>query len=289
VDYQPKGAAYPNPFLDIAIFTHLLGQDPAGTDSRNHINALSADLVVGLPGGAGTHAEIQLARKYGKPVLLFLTGNETIFSKTAMELSGEGFTVVDDFPTLLELGNRALGVTVSTKPFRLEIRECVIRSWQWSDAEPLQRFANNRHIARNLHDAFPSPYTMRDARRWLANALSASPETVFAIEVDGRSVGGIGFFLKEGTAACSAEIGYWLAESYWGRGIATASVRAVANHIFSEFPYICRIYAQVFPWNAASMRVLEKAGFIREGILRKAAMKAGEVIDLVQYSLTRDI
>jgi uncharacterized protein (TIGR00725 family) len=284
LEYHTKGSAYPNPFIDIAVFTHLLGQDPEGEHSRNHINVLSADLVVALAGGSGTHAEIQLARKYGKPVILFLGPNEMILGKTVTELTREGFTVTHDFPSLLKQGNRILGADERSSPIRIVLDNCIIRSWEWSDAEPLQRYANNRKIARNLHDVFPSPYTVRDARRWLAHALSASPETAFAIEVDGQSVGGIGFVLKQGHAARSVEVGYWLGEPYWGQGITTECVRAITAYIFENFPYICRLYAQVFPWNQGSMRVLEKAGFTQECILRKAAMKAGEVIDLVQYS-----
>jgi RimJ/RimL family protein N-acetyltransferase len=288
-EYRTKGSAYPNPLVDVAIFTHLFGQDPQGEQSRNHINVLSADLVVALPGGAGTHAEIQLARKYGKPVILFVGPDDTILGKTVADLHNEGFTIVHDFRSLLKMGNRVLGERDRSLPVRIVLSECVVRSWEWTDAEALQRHANNRKISRNLHDVFPSPYTVRDARRWLAHALSASPETAFAIDVDGESVGGIGFMLKQGAAARSAEVGYWLGEPYWGRGITTECVRAVSSYVFENFPYICRLYAQVFPWNKASMRVLEKAGFKQECVLKKAAMKAGEVIDLFQFALIGNI
>ena len=142
-------------------------------------------------------------------------------------------------------------------------------------------------IGKNLHDGFPSPYTIRDARRWLAHALSSPAETNFAIEIEGQSAGGIGYLLKDGPSARSAEIGYWIGEDFWGRGIATACVRAVTSFVFENHPGICRLYAQVFEWNASSMRVLEKAGFTQECVLRKAAVKAGDVIDLVQYALIR--
>src|SRR5215467_5952944 len=94
LDYRTKGSAYPNSFVDIAVFTHLNGDDPQGSGSRNHINVLSADLVVGLPGSSGTHAEIQLAKQYGKPVILFLGPKETINGKTVDVLAAEGFTIV---------------------------------------------------------------------------------------------------------------------------------------------------------------------------------------------------
>ena len=285
LDYHTKGNAYPNRFVEIALFTHLPGDDPEGEGSRNHINVLSADLVVGLPGGSGTHAEIQLAKKYDKPVVLFLTGQETILRKTAEDLAREGFIVVTDFPALMKTGNALLGYDERLKSVRIQLDKSTIRSWEWTDAEALQQNANNRKVARNLHDLFPSPYTFRDARRWLCHALSTPSETAFAIEVDGQSVGGIGFVFKHASAARSAEIGYWLGEPFWGQGIKTECVKALSRYIFENYPYICRLYAQVFPWNRGSMRVLEKAGFTQECVLRKAALKGGDVIDLVQYSL----
>src|SRR5437773_1233495 len=93
VEYRTKGAAYPNDAVERAVFTHLPGEDPEGERSRNHINVLSADLIVALPGGVGTHAEIQLAKRYGRPVLLFMIPGDSIGGKTVGDLSGEGFTV----------------------------------------------------------------------------------------------------------------------------------------------------------------------------------------------------
>ena len=286
--YRTKGSAYPNHSVEIAVFTHLPGEDPESERSRNHINVLSADLVVGLPGGAGTHAEIQLAKKYGKPVLLFLIEGDVILGKGVGDLAKEGFMIIGSFPALMEAGNRILQPDrLERSPVRLRLAKCVIRSWEWTDAEALQHHANNRKVWKNLHDFFPSPYTMHDARRWLARCSSSSNETAFAIDVDGECVGGIGFVLKEGPSARSAEVGYWLGEEYWGRGLATDCARELSNYVFDQYPEICRLFAQVFPWNTASMRVLEKAGYTRECVLRKAAVKAGEVIDLVQYALLR--
>lgn len=285
LEYHTKGHAYPNQFVELPVFTHLLGDDPQGEASRNHINVLSADLVVGLPGESGTHAEIQLAKKYRKPVILFLQSNDEILGKTSADLAREGFAVVHAFPDLLKAGNEFLGREQRDPPVRIQLAKSAIRSWEWSDAEPLQQYANNRKVAKNLHDGFPSPYTARDARRWLAHALSTPSETAFAIEVDGKSVGGIGYVLKHGASLRAAEIGYWLGEPYWGRGITSECVRALSNYVFEHLPHICRLYAQVFPWNRGSMRVLENAGFSQECVLQKAAMKAGNLIDLVQYSL----
>src|SRR5262249_49177719 len=127
LEYHTKGAAYPNHFVDVAVFTHLPGEDPEGERSRNHINVLSADLIVALPGGAGTHAEIQLAKRYGKPVVLFLGAGETILGKNAEDLVNAGFNVVHDFPSLLEVGNRFLGREHRPKPIRLELEKCIVR------------------------------------------------------------------------------------------------------------------------------------------------------------------
>ncbi len=286
--YRTKGSAYPNASVEIAIYTHLPGDDPEGERSRNHINVLSADLVVGLPGGVGTHAEIQLAKRYGKPALLFLLDGDVIWGRTVGDLAREGFMIISSFPELMEIGNRILRPEhIDRPPVRLPLERCAVRSWRWIDAEPLQHHANNRKVWRNLHDFFPSPYTMHDARRWLARCLSAPQETAFAIDVEGRCVGGIGFVIKPGPSARSVEVGYWLGEEYWGRGLATESTRALSEYILEQYPEVCRLFAQVFPWNTASMRVLEKAGYTRECIMRRAAIKAGEVIDIVQYARIR--
>jgi RimJ/RimL family protein N-acetyltransferase len=171
---------------------------------------------------------------------------------------------------------------------RIVLKKCVVRSWKWSDAAALRRHADNRHVWRNLYDGFPSPYTLTAARRWLAHCLSQKPETSFAIEVDGECIGGTGIVLKEGPALRTAEVGYWIGETYWGRGITADAVRGLTAYVFEKFPEIVRLYAQVFEWNTASMRVLEKAGYTRECTMPKSAVKAGEVIDLIQYALIRE-
>lgn len=288
LEYRTKSPAYPNYSVELAVFTHLPGEDPEGERSRNHINVLSADLVVALPGGPGTHAEIQLAKRYGKPTILFLSSGDSIHGQTPGDLAGEGFMVVSDFPSFLQAAYRELDPELLERtPLRMALENCVMRSWDWADVASIQRHANNRKVWKNLHDGFPSPYTIRDARRWLAHSLSSFPETAFAVDVEGEAIGGVGFVPKEGPSSCSAEIGYWIGESYWGRGIATASVCGVTAHVLENYPEICRLYAQVFEWNPASMRVLEKAGYTRECVLRKSAVKNDEVIDLVQYVLLR--
>lgn len=169
---------------------------------------------------------------------------------------------------------------------RLERDHCVVRDWQPADEAALVAHANNRKVWRNLHHRFPHPFTAADAKNWFA-LLAATPEpTHWAIECDGVAVGGIGVDPGEGIFAKSGHFGYWLGEAYWGRGIMTTAVRAASEYALDHFGLV-RLEAPVFAWNPASMRVLEKAGFRREGVLRKSVLKDGELIDQVLYALVR--
>lgn len=149
------------------------------------------------------------------------------------------------------------------------------------------RHANNRNVSINLRDRFPYPYTVSDARSWLESIIGLGPETNFAIDVAGEAVGGIGFSLQPDVAHRSAEIGYWLGEEFWGRGIATDALIAVTEHAFANYD-ICRLYAHVFEWNGASARVLEKSGYTLEGRLRKSVTKEGQTIDQLMYAMVRE-
>ena len=161
-----------------------------------------------------------------------------------------------------------------------------VRSWRQSDAAALVRYANNRNVWRNLRDSFPSPYTAADARRWLRRVLAVHPETEFAIAAGPEAIGAIGLQLQSDVHRYSAEIGYWIGEPYWGRGVATLAVRAVTRYAFEQFGLV-RLYATVFEWNRASMRVLEKAGYRCEGRLRSSAVKEGRTIDEYLYACVR--
>jgi len=162
-----------------------------------------------------------------------------------------------------------------------------IRSWRESDETALVHYANNRNIWINLRDRFPHPYRRADARAWLAHATGSRPETNFAIEVGGEAAGGIGFHPQEDVHRRSAELGYWLGEPFWGRGIVTQAVRALTAYAFRTHDLV-RIYAFVFEWNPASARVLEKAGFTREGCLRRSVVKDGQTIDQFLYAIVAD-
>jgi ribosomal-protein-alanine N-acetyltransferase len=166
-----------------------------------------------------------------------------------------------------------------------------IRPWLATDAAALARLADNRAVWRNLRDGFPNPYSKKDARAWIKGVTRMVPQMHFAILAGAEAgvgkgmdlVGGIGLILQSDIHAGSAEIGYWLGEPYWGRGIMSGALAAFTVFAFSEFR-LRRLYAQVLEWNPASMRVLEKCGYAREGRLRKSAWKDGVVADEVLFA-----
>lgn len=171
---------------------------------------------------------------------------------------------------------------------RIDAGICALRAWTRHDRDSLVHHADNRRIWRNMLDVFPHPYTEADAEAWLTRVESQQPRLEFAIDVEGAAVGGIGLIPLSGNFRMTCQLGYWLGESYWGRGIASAAVTAIVRHAFDVLPFV-RIEAGVFAWNGASMRVLEKAGFVCEGVLRQSAHKDGRLVDRTMYALTRDM
>ena len=165
----------------------------------------------------------------------------------------------------------------------LTLTTCDVRSWRASDADSLVRHANNYRIWINLRDAFPHPYTKKDAHDFLRAVLGGSPQTTFAICVEDEAVGSMGFVIRPDVERVSAEIGYWLAEPFWGRGIATEALVAVTRYAIDTHQ-LTRIYAVPFAWNAASCRVLEKARYVLEARLRRSCIKNGQIIDQLQYA-----
>jgi RimJ/RimL family protein N-acetyltransferase len=165
----------------------------------------------------------------------------------------------------------------------LTLDRCRIRSWRESDAPSLALHANNRRVWINLRDRFPHPYTLDDARTFIRAARAHTPETFFAIAVEGTAGGGIGFTLHEDVERVSAEIGYWLGEACWGRGIMTEALAAVTAHAVAAHS-LTRVFAVPYEWNAASFRVLEKVGYVLEGRMRRSAIKDGRVIDQLLYA-----
>lgn len=164
---------------------------------------------------------------------------------------------------------------------------CRLRPWRASDEERLVENANSRAVWLNLRDRFPHPYTAADAREWFSIVANESPVQHLAIEVYGEAAGGIGIELGSDVERGSAEIGYWLGERHWGRGIMTAALIGMTDYVWEHFPAVERIFAVPYARNGASYRVLEKAGYKLEGRLRRSAIKDGEVLDQFMYARVR--
>ncbi len=163
-----------------------------------------------------------------------------------------------------------------------------IRPFQQSDVDSIARYANNFKIWLNLRDIFPHPYSRENAKEFIQLANEKMPVCDFALEYQGEAVGAIGFIPQNEIYHRSFEIGYWLGEPFWGRGLVAEAVSIFCAHLFETQPEIVRLYARVFSHNPGSMRVLEKAGFQKEGILRQAIFKNGELRDEHRYALLRE-
>ena len=164
-----------------------------------------------------------------------------------------------------------------------------IRRWSLDDATDLAAVISNPKVQANLRDGLPYPYTEQDAKDYISYILSADENDTFAFAIvaDGRFIGSIGAFRQSNIHSQTAEIGYYIAEPYWGRGIMTNAVRQLCEYVFSH-SNIIRLYAEPFAFNLGSCRVLEKAGFRYEGTLRSNAVKNGRVIDMKMYARLRD-
>jgi ribosomal-protein-alanine N-acetyltransferase len=167
-----------------------------------------------------------------------------------------------------------------------EVPGCSLRSWSADDVSSLVANANDRAVWRNLTDMFPHPYTEDDAKTWIVLANEDGPSVHLAIEVSGQAVGGMGALAGNGIAVKTAQFGYWLGRSHWGKGLATAAASAMRRYLLRDDRF-ARLEAPVFAWNPASMRVLEKAGFIREGTLKNSVFKEGQLIDSVMFAAYR--
>jgi RimJ/RimL family protein N-acetyltransferase len=163
----------------------------------------------------------------------------------------------------------------------------VIREWEEADAEAVAEQANDRRVWLGLRDAFPHPYGIEDGKRFIGMARAMTPRAYFAIEVEGRLAGGIGYILHSDVERIGAEVGYWLGHEFWGRGIATTALRLLTAHAFQANPELRRLWAVPYATNAASARVLEKAGYTREGTLRQSAIKDGQILDQWMYAIVR--
>lgn len=168
--------------------------------------------------------------------------------------------------------------------------KCRIRKWELSDARDLAVALSNKKVQNNLRDGLPYPYTEQDGKDFISAMLSADKNETFAfaITVDNIAVGSISVFRQGNIHRLTAELGYYIAEEYWGKGIMTEAVRQICEYVFSKSDII-RIYAEPFAYNTASCRVLEKAGFQYEGTLRSNAIKNGKVIDMKMYSKIKEL
>jgi len=165
--------------------------------------------------------------------------------------------------------------------------DVVLRELMDFDIPKLAEYANNKKVFNNLRDAFPHPYSLEDAQRFKAMIDRQDQKTIFAIEYRGEYAGNIGLHLATDVYRKSAEIGYFIGEPFWNRGITTRAVHLITEWGFNNLD-IVRIFTGVFAFNMASQRVLEKCGFTREAIFSKAIFKNGVICDEVRYAKIKD-
>lgn len=163
----------------------------------------------------------------------------------------------------------------------------LLREWRLEDAVSLARNISNMNIWNNVRDGLPYPYTERNAGEYLRVVNEKPYVQDFAIVIDHEAVGGIGFIPLCDVERYSAELGYWLGEDYWNRGIMSEAIRLVVEYVFRETDII-RLFASVYEYNPASMKVLEKAGFTKQAVLRDAAVKNGKVIDMHYFDIVKE-
>jgi [ribosomal protein S5]-alanine N-acetyltransferase len=156
-----------------------------------------------------------------------------------------------------------------------------------ADAPSLARYANDHGVWENLRDRFPHPYTLDDALAYITHVAARPVQTSFGIVVDGMAIGSISLMLGEDIARRSAEVGYWIGRPYWGRGIMVEALQATSRYGFEHLD-LARIFAVPFARTARSVRVLEKAGYVREGVMRHSAVKDGVLLDQLLYAAYAD-
>jgi RimJ/RimL family protein N-acetyltransferase len=163
-----------------------------------------------------------------------------------------------------------------------------LRPWKPEDLNDLLEYANNFSIAQNMTNRFPHPYTEESGKSFIQFATLNTPVNIFAIEIGGRASGGIGLHLQDDIFCKNAELGYWLAQPFWGKGITTNAVVQMIEYGFKTFD-IDRIFARPFGTNHASQRVLEKSGFILEAKFEKTIIKNGEYKDELIYAIRKKL
>ncbi|MDF1560364.1 MAG: GNAT family protein [Bacteroidales bacterium] len=172
---------------------------------------------------------------------------------------------------------------MKTTPLRFTDSVVTIRKFRCNDKFAMAEVANNEKVAVNLRDAFPSPYSVEDAQKFISMCLRQKPYQVFAIEFEGEYVGNIGLHRQDDVYRRTAELGYFIGEKWWNRGITSRAVNLICEYGFRELDII-KIFSGVFSFNTASQRVLEKCGFGREAVLRNAVIKNGKICDEIRYA-----
>ncbi len=164
----------------------------------------------------------------------------------------------------------------------------ILTQWDLKYVDDVSFYANNKKIADNVRNSFPHPYSQADAENYIKDCIEKGDENRLcrAITIAGKAVGSIGIFVKDDVYSKSAELGYWLAEEFWGKGIMTEAIKRICNMTFEKFDTV-RIYADVFANNIGSRRVLEKAGFKLEGVLKNSVYKNGVISDSCMYALLK--
>lgn len=158
-----------------------------------------------------------------------------------------------------------------------------LRPFSMDDVSSIAKYANNENIEKWLRDGFPHPYSLKDAKDFIEPLVDMESPNIFAISLDGEAIGSLGVFFQENVYKRSAEIGYWLGEPFWGRGIMASSIRVLTQYLFSSYDLV-RIFSEPYSDNIASIKTLEKAGYKYEGTKKKAVYKHGQFHDTCLYA-----
>ncbi|MCW3085574.1 MAG: family N-acetyltransferase [Bacteroidetes bacterium] len=164
--------------------------------------------------------------------------------------------------------------------------EFTLRAWNMDDLENLIKFGGNPQVAKTMMDRFPHPYTVEKAKEFITAAANGNPLTIFAIDINGQAIGSIGIHPQTDIQCKNAEMGYWIGEPYWGKGIVSKAVTQMIGYSFKTLD-ITRIFGRAFGNNPGSQRVLEKAGFVLEARFDKTFFKNGEYVDELVYAVRR--
>lgn len=164
--------------------------------------------------------------------------------------------------------------------------EITLRSWHINDVDDLVASANNKNIAQFMADVFPHPYTIENGKTFIMFATTNPNSKIFAIIVDGKPAGSIGLHLQTDILRKNAEIGYWLGEPFWGKGIITKVIPQVLDYGFKNMD-IVRVFARIMGNNIASQKVVQKCGFVLEGKYEKTIFKNNEFLDELIYAVRK--